>query len=120
MKYENGDSTRGGTPLVGAWGCPPTPSNIPKGRVPRAVPVGECVSAQRAASEARTSPSATGFARGYLLSPKNGGQGVERTILGLRLSYSRRAIRPKGIQNDIFKRIPHKSVDVIGNGLAEA
>ena len=41
-------------------------SNVPKGRVPRAMPVGECVFARRASSKARTSLSATGFARGYL------------------------------------------------------
>jgi len=30
MKYENGDSIRGETPLAGGWGCPPFPSNIPQ------------------------------------------------------------------------------------------
>ena len=42
------------------------PPIVPKGRVPRAMPVGECVFARRASSKARTGLRATGFARGYL------------------------------------------------------
>ena len=44
----------------------------PKGRVPRAMPVGECVFARRASSGARTRLSATGSARGYLHDAKPG------------------------------------------------
>ena len=54
----------------GEWNYTISPIN-PKGRVPRALPVGECVFARRASSEDRACLSATGFARGYLPAPED-------------------------------------------------
>ena len=54
----------------GEWNYTISPIN-PRGRVPRALPVGQCVFARRVPSEDRCRLSATGFARGYLPPPED-------------------------------------------------